>query len=630
MFDERFRSLLQRRYLIIVKTPILRLYKGNRTLKFYTPGEFEHWKTKNDYKQWEAKYYKGLGTSDEADVKDDLKDQKLVTLNYDDEAEEMMDKAFNKLRSEDRKQWIESHDIANAPISVPEVQDVTRFIKDEYINYIIANIIRAIPRFEDGLKESQRKLLYGCLMKWGVDDKHPEKGLKKTMKEMKVAQLANYTAEQTDYHHGEMNLSETATAMGANFVGMSNMNYLTPKGQFGNRHGGMKAAANGRYIFTYPEWWVPYVYRCEDLPLTERNLDSSGSPIEPVVFYPIICMLLVNGANGIATGWSTFIPNHNPLDIIRWIQNKIAGKTTPRLVPWYRGFTGDIDIIDKLPGRQRTYRTEGEENTEVNDVLNDSDESENENDDEEEDLDENFIDSHTKRTMITKGRFEVMKNGDIEITELPISRWTNGYVLYIRDCIENGALKGIREKHTTTSVNMILQGVRSLTDKQLRITKSFGLSNMVAISKTNKPTRYDTAEDIMEAYYKIRLEIYEKRRLYMLSLIGNEIKHKNNKKLFIQLVITEKIVVFKRKRELIYIDMDKHKIPRELLGRTNLTHLSQEDIDDLDKEIDECKKRLEFFENIKPEELWMDDLNEFIGVYCKYYKCKYTSTKYKP
>ena len=43
---------------------------------------------------------------------------------------------------------------------------------------------------------------------------------------------------------------------------------------------------------------------------------DDGQMVEPIYYVPILPMVLVNGAEGIGTGWSTFIPSHNPLEII--------------------------------------------------------------------------------------------------------------------------------------------------------------------------------------------------------------------------------------------------------------------------------------------------------------------------
>jgi DNA topoisomerase-2 len=53
---------------------------------------------------------------------------------------------------------------------------------------------------------------------------------------------------------------------------------------------------------------------------------------------PIIPMLLVNGGEGIGTGWSSFLPNYNPRIIVDNIKRLMAGEEQYEMVPWYRGF----------------------------------------------------------------------------------------------------------------------------------------------------------------------------------------------------------------------------------------------------------------------------------------------------
>jgi len=72
----------------------------------------------------------------------------------------------------------------------------------------------------DGLKPSQRKILYASL----------KRGLKE---EIRVAQLAGYVSEHAAYHHGEASLNGTIVGMGQNFVGSNNINLFKPIGQFG-------------------------------------------------------------------------------------------------------------------------------------------------------------------------------------------------------------------------------------------------------------------------------------------------------------------------------------------------------------------------------------------------------------
>ena len=58
--------------------------------------------------------------------------------------------------------------------------------------------------------------------------------------------------------------------------------------------------------------------------------------------------VLINGAEGIGTGWSTRIPNYNPREIIKNIKLMIKNQETLPMKPYYKNFRGKIEIIDDL------------------------------------------------------------------------------------------------------------------------------------------------------------------------------------------------------------------------------------------------------------------------------------------
>lgn len=73
---------------------------------------------------------------------------------------------------------------------------------------------------------------------------------------------------------------------------------------------------------------------------------------------PILPMVLVNGAEGIGTGWSTYIPNYNPRDIVANLRRLMAGEEPEAMQPWYRGFQGSIvEVPTKTSGR--SYQCSG-------------------------------------------------------------------------------------------------------------------------------------------------------------------------------------------------------------------------------------------------------------------------------
>jgi hypothetical protein len=59
-------------------------------------------------------------------------------------------------------------------------------------------------------------------------------------------------------------------------------------------------------------------------------------------YMPIMPVVLINGADGIGTGWSTSIPNFNPRDIIANLLRMLNGEVLLEMTPWYKGFNGTI------------------------------------------------------------------------------------------------------------------------------------------------------------------------------------------------------------------------------------------------------------------------------------------------
>ena len=189
---------------------------------------------------WKMKYFKGLGTSTSAEAKEYFRDLPRHSVDFctGSEDDSMIDLAFNKKLSNERKDWLAAFvpgtyiDYSSGPISFSD------FINRELILFSMYHNMRSIPSVMDGLKPGQRKILFACFKRNLVD-------------EVKVAQLAGYTAENTAYHHGEHSLNLTIVNFAQNYVGSNNVNYLMPNGQFGTRHQSGKDAASPRYIYTH-------------------------------------------------------------------------------------------------------------------------------------------------------------------------------------------------------------------------------------------------------------------------------------------------------------------------------------------------------------------------------------------
>lgn len=343
-------SLLKLPFLEEFITPIVKASRGSNELSFYSLPEFEEWKTAtDDWQRWKVKYYKGLGTSTAKEAKEYFMDmlRHRITFRYQgNEDDNAIELAFSKKMIEQRKDWLRNgmeERKQRREMGLPELylyskdtRNVTYqdFVNKELILFSNMDNERSIPSLVDGLKPGQRKVLFTCFKR---NDK----------REVKVAQLAGSVAEHSAYHHGEASLMSTIINLAQNFVGSNNINLLLPIGQFGTRLQGGKDAASPRYIFTMLSPLARLIAPVLDDPILEYLYDDNQR-IEPEYYIPVLPMVLVNGAEGIGTGWSTKIPNYNPRDIIANLRKMIAGGEPDTLKPWFKNFRGSIDQVRLL------------------------------------------------------------------------------------------------------------------------------------------------------------------------------------------------------------------------------------------------------------------------------------------
>jgi len=162
--------------------------------------------------------------------------------------------AFSKTKADDRKEWLRNVD-KNAFLNYSEAQkkgvNYSDFVNKELALFSLHNVQRSLPHILDGLKVSQRKVLFACFKK-------------KLNNEVKVGQLAGYIGEHSAYHHGEMSLHGAIVGMAQNYVGSNNVNLLYPSGQFGTRRMGGKDHASARYIFTRLEKITRAIFHPDD------------------------------------------------------------------------------------------------------------------------------------------------------------------------------------------------------------------------------------------------------------------------------------------------------------------------------------------------------------------------------
>ncbi len=649
MFYQKYPTLLARGYVKYLRTKIIEVSKNKEVIKFYSTHEYEEWKENTpDYTKWAHRYFKGLGTSEDADIAEEFTSPKFVQSVFDELTPISLDLAFDKRFADARKKWIEDWQ-PDFKVETMTVQPISAFVNHELIQFSIEDIARSIPRFMDGLKVSQRKIIWGSMRKW----KGSIWSKNKTPEKFKLAALSSYISSETSYHHGEDNLSGAIVNMVHEYTGANNLPYFFPHGQFGTRTHGGKDAGKPRYIFTKPQWWWKFIFKKEDNPLLDIIIDE-GNECEPVTLLPVIPLHLINGALGIGTAHSTFIPNHDPLDICAWLSAKILGFVPNDILPWYRGFTGTI----KLQNRGKRKSALKKDNTKESDSSSDnmSSEKSGETDETSEEYDESdeeefdkdiLVDKNTKYSMVTTGKFEThgksKRSAKVIVTELPIGKATHDYAKGLTIMREKKLISGFSNYSKHDTVHFEITGMKNPSVRKLKLTKTFGMSNMVLLDTNNRPIKYKSTEEILESFYALRLPYYQKRKDNILKQMQEEINMLNNKILFIRAVVNgidliksnpnstveeavEKgcILSIGLSKKAISPQMEKLGFPAELLQKVALYQCTLEEMEAAQEKLDKLAADIEDLKNIPPEKLWLNDIDEFVAAYCKHYKCNFT------
>jgi DNA topoisomerase-2 len=581
-------ELIDLGFLCSYKTPIVKAFKGKGNNKqvevFYSLADYDKWKLKK-LKGWEIKYYKGLGSSKKEEAKDSFNSysKNVLYYNNDEEGNNAINLAFKKDKADSRKEWLRKYNKQNIIEQTQQQIKISDFIHKELIHFSHDDITRSIPNIVDGFKPTQRKILYAGL-----------KINKVSKKEIKVAQFAGYAAKETDYHHGEASVVGTVINMAQNFVGSNNINTFEPNGQFGSRLQGGKDSASERYIHTILSNISKIIFNSHDNKILDY-IDSDGMLVEPTWYIPIVPMILINGAMGIGTGFSTNVLPHKLEDVIENIKLKLDNKNPKKLFPNYRGFSGTIQQTES--GKYATI-----------------------------------------------GKYTINKEDrTITINELPIGVWTENYEEFLKNSIVDNKAnnkKQFIEDFTSQSTDVLVyfkifftkENFKKLMkkniidlEKLLKLRSSLSENNMYLFSKDGIIQKYKTPNDILNEYFPIRYNFYQERKNHMIAELERYIISFKNQVRFIKMVNNNEIIILNQKNEDIIKQLLRHKFDRISFNNNNepsydylidmkIRTLTLEKAKKLRDEYLRLKKQLEDLKKITIKDMWLKELNQLLEI----------------
>ena len=579
LFQDQWNSLSTLdNFLGFMNTPILKAKKNGQEKLFYNEGEYNLWKQENDTKGWNVKYYKGLGTSTGKEFKEYFANKKIVYFNHEGSvSDNIIDMIFNKKRSEERKGWLSNYDRNSYLDTDSNKVSHKDFINKEMIHFSIYDCERSIPNLMDGLKTSLRKILYSSFKK-------------NLTTEIKVAQFSGYVSEHSGYHHGEASLNGAIVGMAQDYVGSNNVNLLLPNGQFGTRLQGGKDSASERYIFTQLNQITRYIYRKEDDPVLEY-LEDDGDPVEPRYYVPIVPMILVNGGKGIGTGFSTDILSYNINNIIDILKSKLQlTETEIELSPFYKNFEGSCEKTDD-------------------------------------------------KKYIVKGVYEKITDKKIKIKELPIGYWTDDFKQHIENLMEvdkNKKQKTFIKDYNDMSTDRVVDfeivlnepideskdssNVYNNFEKTMKLYSTLSTNNMHLFNDEEKLTKYSDVKEIIDSYFPIRLEYYQKRKDHQIATMEEDLNLLQNKSKFIMENIKgtidlrnkKKIVIIEMLTEKGYdkLDGEKYDPDYKYLLKMPMDSLTEENFNKMCQDKDNKITELEKLKSTAIEHMWLSELEE--------------------
>ena len=439
------------------------------------------------------------------------------------------------------------------------------FFRNDKPSWAVYDALRKLPNYIDGLKISQRKLIWTAFSKASKDY-------------VKTETFCNITALDTAYVHGSSNLCGVCASLIQDFVGACNYPYFVGNdGGWGSRLVTRESAP--RYTKLKLSETSRILFDRTDCEILEKQF-FEGQYIEPKTLMPVFPTIFLNSSSGLTAGFSSNIYARDPDEIIQYIRKRLSGVERPRaeLKPWFRGFKGEI----RLNAETGLYESVG--------VVT-----------------KNNLNSYT-------------------ITEIPVETSYQKYIELLDKLEEDGVIQGYADKCNPRNnelcfeVRTSREFSRNHPDRE-SLVKAFKLAKSLpeqynCIDENNRVREFKSAREILDAFIALRLRHYGDRKEHLLRTLRADIENLLSKYLFVKGIVDKTITVANTKKRDIEKQLEKiDKIVKadgsyEYLLALPIHSLTAEKLEDLKARINEQKALFSSIKGKPVETMWSEDLAE--------------------
>lgn len=622
LFDTMWPELTENKKFLtaLLETPLVSVEipkkKGSIRHTFGSVQEYEDWILENPgYAKITPNYHKGLAAFDKDQIKKDKKagNNRVVPIVRDSGAAEALDLGFKggKDNIANRKEWI-INDNPKRSFKVGNTIKASQLVREIVIRYAKASITRAFVSL-DGHKESGRKLATVLLNSY-------YKG--KFKEHMLTNVMAAKVIKSMHYNHGEQSLHKMIDGKTQDYPGSNNMPFLKAKALFGDRDGFGAGAA--RYTKTLPfEWWSKMFLKI-DLDITPY-VKVDGKTAEYEYIPQVLPYLLMNFSRGMGMGWSFFLPGCMPLKLADYFVQKLMAiesdpisgteKKLPLIKPWARGFHGkiklvmtsklkEVDIADAvvdeeitvIPKAPKAAREEGEK-------------SDSDSEEEFEGIPQG--DDSAQYSMVVEGAWAVNADGVIIVSEILIGYSVLWYKNYYEQLVEDEIIDSCDDYCTDEKIEFRIRGMQRPSSKLLKLKTIIKLSNMYILDDRGIPIRYNSLNEIADAWFDWNYPHYILRKETMLKTMELELSNAKAKADLIKLVNDGKLIINRRGKAEVLADAKALGIETEYISTgLNLWSLTSEMEAKLRDHVVEVKERIQELTDTTPAQLWLKDIGE--------------------
>jgi len=516
-------------------------------------------------------------------------------------------------------------------------RSIEHYMFKETGSYFLGDIVRSLPCVVDGLKPALRKIVHAVLKRSNNISLY-----KKSYKEngMKVSEFASAVAQSTMYHHGEVSMQETVIGMAQCILGVNNVPLLHGIGNFGTRESKPSDShASPRYIFVNHQEFIECMFPPQESILLPR-VEEDGELAECVYFTPTLPYILVNGSEGIGTGWSSEILPRNFKDLVSIQKNLIQKQGKLEEINFdsiastmhYEFFRGHVK-----PG---TYETHGKASI----VWHSSSSSSSTTRLAEIKIEELPVGVWTSEFLDTcKTKFDMKKERDVNVKEkrfiMDLYDRSSAYQIDISIVCDGQILKdlyGLSEEMVDLPESFL---------KVLGLVSKFSATNCNALYPDNREQwiyNFADVKDIFKAHVEFKLPVLEKRLSIQKNVLGHELNMKQQQVIFLELVLSGKLQLIRRPRVDIEKELkDVYKFPKmakmsfedfalankediggsektpsyDYLLKLQFLSCTRENIEDLEKEISDLRRELQLWNLKTAWTLWLEDLDKLEDAY---------------